>query len=202
MNPRQCTLVVARAFALPGSFHARVLQNTVLRSLKKPRSFSRTVSAPVEFGRQREANEQLYEESIAGRIAIARLEEQTIPRSYVRISPRSAGRLRIENLTTNRGVRLESGPEIPPSSFRDVELPVIILCGPGKALKAQAIQPEYAAREEFRSLPQMTLAPGSSSLFDTPLPNLMAARAIRWGDRIVELVAGVDGRVSSGRLVV
>jgi adenylate cyclase len=130
--------------------------------------FTKTLAGPLELGRQNEANEPLFVESKAGRLALARLEEQTIPRRFLRISPRSAGRLRVENLTTNRPLRLDDGSEVPPATTRDVPLPVVIALSASKAIRVKASE-ESRNEPRLRSLPQATMAPGISSMLELKL---------------------------------
>jgi adenylate cyclase len=150
--------------------------------------FSRIVTGPLELGRQRDADEQLFVETGAGRLALARREEQTIPRQYLRITLRSGGRLCVENLTTNRPLRLSDGSEVPPLTARDVVPPVVIAIGTSKALRVQVRREEPPSARRLHTLPQATIAPGASSMemFESPLNSLRSDRddagrsMIRW----------------------
>jgi adenylate cyclase len=103
--------------------------------------------------------------------------------------PRAGGQLGVENLTTNRPLRLNDGSEVPPTSVRDVALPVVIAISASKALRVQPVRDDARGERPLHALPHATIAPGMSSMFssfESPLRNLrgdsddVGRSMIRW----------------------
>jgi adenylate cyclase len=120
--------------------------------------FNTSFSGPIELGRQDRGEPGPYSvrtESSPVRLVLARLEEDRVPRKYVRVDPQPSGALTLTNLSPRVPLRLEQGPVVNPDSQLTLPPPLTLLI----EQRAIRIQPTPETAAELQSLPQATLAP-------------------------------------------
>ncbi len=120
--------------------------------------FNTSFSGALELGRQDRGEPGPYSvrtESLPVRLVLARLEEDRVPRKYVRVDPQPNGTLTLTNLSPRVPLRLEQGPVVNPDSQLTLPPPLTLLI----EQRAVRIQPTPETAAELQSLPQATLAP-------------------------------------------
>lgn len=138
--------------------------------------FDGTFSGVLEMGRQDRGEEAPYSLKSAtspGRLIVARLDEDRIPRKYVRVEPASDGAMAVTNLSSMVPLRLENGTTVQPGGRTDVTPPLVLIMG----TRAVRIQP--AAAPEMQSLPEATIPPFAVRADSTNLSGLSAETAVQ-----------------------
>jgi len=116
--------------------------------------YSAELAGPLELGRQNDPEEGLYtprEISDRSRMVIARLDEQSISRKHVLLTPLPDGQVRIENLSTTLALFFSGGTELKPGARTDVALPMVL------SLDPKVVRIEKAAHENEAAAPLRTL---------------------------------------------
>jgi len=101
--------------------------------------YRETFTGEVELGRQRDGKEKLYacrKDGDRARVAIARIDEDTVSRDHARIEPLPDGRARVTNISAKVGIRLADGSELKAGSSTELALPAVIYLG-RKAVRLQ-----------------------------------------------------------------
>ena len=132
--------------------------------------YSGDFSEPMELGRQSRPDERLYaptREPGGRRVAIARLDEQTVSRKHLVVTPLDQERIRIANVSARQPFRLTDGTEIPAQGSRDLDLPLLLVLGT-KTIRLQTIVEEPA----LRSLSEVTAPPGRAAVDSTFLAKI------------------------------
>ena len=120
--------------------------------------FQASFSGPIEIGRQDQGEPEPYgfkPGSAPQRLVIARLQEDRVPRKYVRVEPQADGTLLITNLSPRVPLRLEQGPTIPAAGRMTLAPPLTLLIEQ-RGVRIQAVA---APASNLKSLPDATLAP-------------------------------------------
>jgi len=117
------------------------------------------LAGPLELGRQNDPQEDLFaHKQIPGRsrLVIARLDEQSISRKHVLISPLGDGRVRVENLSAALPVVVSPANELKPGSRCEVALPLILTLEP-KTVRIE--EPGEGGSSILRSLKEAAALP-------------------------------------------
>lgn len=112
----------------------------------------------LELGRQDRGEAAPYSVKVEGgstRLVVAALQEDRVPRKYLRIEPQPDGALSITNLSPRVPARLEQGPPLKPEGQVTVQPPVMLLI----EQRAVRIQPVLPTGLDLQSLPEATMAP-------------------------------------------
>jgi adenylate cyclase len=120
--------------------------------------FEASFEGALELGRQDRGEPGPYvvkNDGPVGRLILARLEEDRVPRKYVRVDPQPGGAVTLTNLSPRVPLRLEQGPVIKQSEQLTLPPPLTLLI----EQRAVRIQPTAETASELQSLPQATLAP-------------------------------------------
>lgn len=120
--------------------------------------FEASFEGALELGRQDRGEPGPYvvkNDGPVGRLILARLEEDRVPRKYVRVDPQPGGAVTLTNLSPRVPLRLEQGPVIKQSEQLTLPPPLTMLI----EQRAVRIQPTAETASELQSLPQATLAP-------------------------------------------
>lgn len=139
--------------------------------------YSGDFAEPVELGRQSRPEERLYaptREPSGRRVAVAKLEEQTISRKHLLVTPLDDDRIRLANVSTRQALRLEDGTEIPAQGALDIDLPVVLMLG-NRTIRIQTAQEEPA----LRSLAEVTAPPGRASADSTFLAKIPSEGSVQ-----------------------
>jgi adenylate cyclase len=136
--------------------------------------FSTTFNDALEMGRQDQGEPAPYcvrDEVAPRRLILAQLQEDRIPRRYVRFDPQPDGQLKITNLSPRVPLRLEQGPLVKPLGEIILPPPVVVLV----EQRGVRVQPMTSTllRSELQSLPQATIAPFQNVSLATPLSSLI-----------------------------
>jgi adenylate cyclase len=128
---------------------------------KKEKVYGDVFSGSVELGRQRDGREVLYcsrREGDKARVAIARLDEDTVSREHALLDPLPSGRVRLTNRSAKVSIRLSDGGELKAGTSCEVQLPTVIALG-RKTVHIQSAD----AREgpPLHGLPEAMTPPGS-----------------------------------------
>jgi adenylate cyclase len=127
---------------------------------------------PVELGRQDVGEPEPYAFSAIAsqpRLVIARLQEDRIPRKYVRLEPQPSGEVVIKNLSPRVPLRLQQGPLLKPSDEHTAAGPVVLLIE-HRGVRVQQVTPPDT---DLQSLPETTQAPFQSTSFAGRLSQLI-----------------------------
>lgn len=133
---------------------------------------------PVELGRQSKEDEALYcpqRTRDHWRLAIARPEEQTLSRRYLRVEPLPASRIKLANLSAHLPGRFFNGTELPPGGMCELLLPVLITLGTRTVHIREPIDPNE--QQPIQSLPHTTRLPEEGPLSTTLISSLSARPA-------------------------
>ncbi|MCI0681460.1 MAG: GAF domain-containing protein [Gemmataceae bacterium] len=112
----------------------------------------------LELGRQDRGEPAPYGVKAEGkhtRLVIAYLEEDRVPRRYLRIDPQPNGTVTITNLSPRVPIRMEQGPLVKPDGQLTLPPPLTLLI----EHRAVRVQPSSASAANLQSLPDSTMAP-------------------------------------------
>src|SRR5262245_14703276 len=128
---------------------------------------------PVELGRQRDREEALFtrkKQATGGwRWVIASREEVSVGRNQVLIEPLGDNRARVRNGSDRQPIRFLDRPDLGPGGSCELPLPVLIILGPNKTIRAQQVD------SLMNSLARPTLAPRPRSSALSQLPSLVVS---------------------------
>ncbi|MCS7045008.1 MAG: adenylate/guanylate cyclase domain-containing protein [Gemmataceae bacterium] len=111
----------------------------------------------IEVGRQDRGEPAPYQLKVDGpvaRLIVARLEEDRVPRRYVRVEPLADGEVTLTNISNRVPLHLEQGAVVNPESSITVPQPVTLLIE-NRAVKIRST----GMPTEVQSLPQATMVP-------------------------------------------
>ncbi len=127
----------------------------------------------LELGRQDRGEPGPYAvrtEGNATRLILARLEEDRIPRKYLRIDPQPNGTVTLTNLSPRVAIKLEQGPVVKPEGQITLPPPLMIVI----EQRAVRVQPSAETAAELQSLPDSTMAPFQSVSLSGNISSIMA----------------------------
>jgi adenylate cyclase len=130
---------------------------------KQEKVYGDVFSGPVELGRQRDGREVLYfsrREGDKTRVAIARLDEDTVSREHALLDLLPSGRVRLTNRSAKVSIRLQDGGELKAGASCELVLPAVIALG-RKTVRVQS--PDSREPPPLRGLPEAPAPPGSLS---------------------------------------
>lgn len=139
---------------------------------KQQAVYKEVFSGEVELGRQRDGKEKLYacrKDGDRARVAIARLDEDTVSRDHARIEPLPDSKARITNISAKVSIRLADGSELKAGAATEVPLPAVIYLG----RKAVRLQVPETREPPLRGLggdqiaPPLTIVSGAPGRFPT-----------------------------------
>jgi adenylate cyclase len=145
-----------------------------LRVYDGDRTYIAELTGAAEIGRQQHKDETQPAHVKTGerwRVVIAPLQEVTISRKHLEVEPQTDGRFLISNKSANQVVGLPDGKELAAGASCVLPLPIVLRIG-NKALRLQAGEEEPT----LTSLPQATVAPGSTSVSTPSLPATLAGQ--------------------------
>ena len=131
---------------------------------KQQKVYGDTFNGPVELGRQRDGREVLYasrREGDRARVAIARLDEDTVSREHALLDPLPSGRVRLTNRSAKVSIRLSDGGELKAGTSCELSLPAVIALG-RKTVRVQSTETRDAG-PPLKGLPDVPAPPGSLS---------------------------------------
>jgi len=150
------------------------------------------LARPAVLGRQSQGEPAPYyirQEADLDRVVIARFDETTVPRKYLRLEPLDSATIRICNLSVQHNVRFSNGTELRPQAIREFSLPVAIVLAT-KTLRIQRVE-----TPALQSLAEATRAPGLQTPDSYLVPLRQAAKTdinsealIRWLQATSELL--------------
>ena len=112
----------------------------------------------LEIGRQDRGEAGPYSVKTEGkstRLVLAKLEEDRVPRKYLRIDPQPNGTVTITNLSARVPIRMEQGPLVKPEGQITLPPPLTLLI----EQRAVRVQPTASTAANLQSLPDSTMAP-------------------------------------------
>jgi adenylate cyclase len=115
----------------------------------------------LELGRQDRGEPTPYAvktEGAATRLVIAFLEEDRVPRKYLRLDPQPNGTVTVTNLSPRVPIRMEQGPMVKPEGQITLPPPLTLLI----EHRAVRVQPTASTAANLQSLPDSTMAPFQS----------------------------------------
>lgn len=120
--------------------------------------FNVAFTGTLELGRQDRGEPAPYSVKTEGkstRLVLARLEEDRVPRKYLRIDPQPNGTVTITNLSARVPIRMEQGPVVKPEGQITLPPPLTLLI----EQRAVRVQPTAPTAAHLQSLPDSTMAP-------------------------------------------
>ncbi len=140
---------------MAASFEIKIYENQKL-------VYTHEFGEPVELGRQKRFDETLFRAARDGqswRVAVTRLEEQTVPRQFVLLEPLNAERIRLTNLSDRSGLSILSHAPLAPKGMVDLPLPAVLQLGS----KVVRVEPMSQDDGPMESLAQAPVPPGGGS---------------------------------------
>jgi adenylate cyclase len=112
----------------------------------------------IELGRQELGEPEPYgfnNSTTVPRLVVARLQEDRVPRKYIRIEPQASGEVLVTNLSPRVPLRLETGEVIAPQEQLAVAAPAVLV------VEQRGVRVQRAAvpADDLHSLPDATIAP-------------------------------------------
>jgi adenylate cyclase len=140
---------------------------------KKQSLWEEEFDGPVEIGRQTENEEAPYtkKKSASGnwRWIVARVDEDTVSRTHLRIEPLADHRVRLFNLSKKISIHFDGHPDLPPEQSSEFKLPCVLSVGK-KTLRLEWPSPRMDA--PLQSLAEATRRPGQAGLPGSIYPTI------------------------------
>src|SRR5262245_40817663 len=147
---------------------------------------------PVELGRQRDRDEALFTRKKmpnGWRWVIAERGEVSVGRNQVMLEPLGDNRARVRNGSDRQPIRFLDRPDLGPGGSCELPLPVLIILGPNKTIRAQQVD------SLMNSLARPTAAPRARQSAVSQLPSLVVTgdtvsvdTMIEWLDRATDVL--------------
>lgn len=135
--------------------------------------FSVSFVGTLELGRQDRGEPAPYAVKTEGsttRLILARLEEDRVPRKYLRMDPQPNGAVTLTNLSPRVPLRLEQGLTVKPEGQLTLPPPLTLLI----EQRAVRVQPTPETAAQFQSLPDSTIAPFQSVSLSGNISSIVA----------------------------
>jgi adenylate cyclase len=152
---------------------------------------------PVELGRQRDRDEVLFTRKklpTGWRWVIAERGEVSVGRNQVLLEPLGDNRARVRNGSDRQPIRFLDRPDLGPGGSCELPLPVLIILGPNKTIRAQQVD------SLMNSLARPTVAPRLRAPVASQLPSLVVSgdtvsveTMIEWLDRATDVLQAAAG---------
>ncbi|HEX4130678.1 MAG TPA: adenylate/guanylate cyclase domain-containing protein [Pirellulales bacterium] len=128
------------------------------------------LTQPLEIGRQRDGEPLLELQHVTDgdRLAIAPVDDRSMPRSFLRLVPTPQG-VELRNLHRSVAVRLEDGGLVQGEAAARLHLPACIVHGE-YLIRVEAADPSSVSAAELNALPSATVAPAIRATSLGPLP--------------------------------